>query len=131
MGQEASARAASAGLRPDSGAYQAQQTAITSNTARAAAEAERDTRIQAAIQNQQDIRSALGAAGGAIDTDLGRRERIADKTSLGILGETAITGDAFLTNALLAAQGKQTAPSPYGGGGMRGGSYGWFSGGGF
>lgn len=107
---DASSRAASAGLRQDSGVVQAQQNAIQSNAGRASGEAERDTRVQAAIQNQQDLRSALGTAGQAMDTDMGRRERIGGNAALGVLGNTAITGDAFLTNALLAAQGKQPAP---------------------
>lgn len=106
LAQEASARAASAGLRPDSGTVLAQQNAIKTNAANAAAGAERDTRVQAAIQNQQDLRSAIGTGGQAIAQDIGMRRDIGRDAALGVLGETSITGDAFLTNALLAAQGK-------------------------
>lgn len=122
LAQEASARAASAGLRPDSGTVLAQQNAIKTNAANAAAGAERDTRVQAAIQNQQDLRSAIGTGGQAISQDIGMRRDIGRDAALGVLGETAITGDAFLTNALLAAQGKPQVNVNQFPGGMTGGT---------
>lgn len=122
MADEASARAASAGLRPDSGSVLAQQNAIRTNAANQAAGAERDTRVQAAIQNRQDLGSAIGTAGQAIDTDIGRRAGIGRDAALGVLGESAITGDAFLTNALLAANGKPAVNINQYPGGMTGGT---------
>lgn len=103
LSQQAADRAASSGLRSDSGTVLNQQSAIQQTGANQVSNAERDVQIQAAIQNQQDMRSALGAASGAIGEDLGRRERLSRDAALGVLGESSIQGDAFLTNAMLAA----------------------------
>lgn len=105
LSQQAGDRAASAGLRSDAGTVLGQQAGIQARGAQQVTEGERNMDIQAAIQNQQDLRSALGAASGAISEDLGRRERLADRAALGVLGESSIQGDAFLANAMLSANG--------------------------
>ncbi len=104
---------ASAGIRPDSGLAQAQDQQIRTQAGAQAQNMESQARIQQAMQNQVDLRSALQVGGNAISQDLGTRERLANTAATGVLGETAIKGDAYLSAALLGAQGKgQNQPWP-------------------
>lgn len=102
--EESQQRRASAGIRPDSGIAQAQDQQISTNAANQAQTQETQARIQQAIQNQTDMRSAIGTAGPAIQQDIGLRERLAQGAAQGVLGETAIKGDAFTMAAMLGAQ---------------------------
>jgi len=104
QGQQAAARAASLGMGR-SGSALAQQQGIQNRAASDIANNERNVRTQAAIQNGQDLRSAIGVGGQAIQGDLGMRAGLAGTAARDVLGTTQMFGDAFLTNALLGANG--------------------------
>lgn len=103
--QQAAARAASMGMGR-SGSAMAQQGGIQNRAASDIANNERNVRTQAAIQNGQDLRSAIGVGGQAIQGDVGMRANLAGTAARDVLGTTQMFGDAFLTNALLGANGQ-------------------------
>lgn len=92
-------RAAAAGVGR-SGSAQASMDAINNQAAGAMASGERDTRIQASIQNQNDLRSAMGAALPVVNEQTQSKNALDTTAARDILGTSSFTGDAFLSAAM-------------------------------
>lgn len=97
-------RAAAGGVLRSGGANAAQD-AIANNASGQMADAERSTRIQAAIQNQQDLRSAMGAALPGIAENTQARNSLDKTAAVDVLGGSSYSGDAFLSNMMAGKQG--------------------------
>lgn len=110
MGGIARDRAAAGGVLR-SGSSQAAEDAIRNNAASQMASGERDIRVQAAIQNQQDLRSAMGAALPVINEETTAKTGLDTTAARDILGQSSFTGDAFLSAAMA---GKQNQPQTAG-----------------
>lgn len=93
-------RAAASGVLR-SGAAQSQEDAIRNNAASQMASGERDIRVQAAIQNGQDLRSAMAAALPGINEETTQKANLDTTAARDVLGGTQYMGDAFLSSALM------------------------------
>lgn len=103
-------REAARGTLRSGGATAALDT-VRNRTADAMSEGERDIRVKAAIQNGQDLRSAMGAALPGISEKTNSLNQLDTTAARDILGGSSYSGDAFLTNALMGKpQGQQFAP---------------------
>lgn len=100
MGGLARDRAAASGVLR-SGAAASQEDAIRNNAASAMASGERDIRVQAAIQNGQDLRSAMAAALPGINEETTQKANLDTTAARDVLGGTQYMGDAFLSSALM------------------------------
>lgn len=109
LAQAAGDRAASMGVGRDQGQFA--QDRIYRSAANQQSEGERDTRIKAAIQNGQDIRSALQVGGNAIQQDQGMRRDIVGEAQRAI-GESQVYGDTFVTNAMLGGANPNMPKAP-------------------
>lgn len=98
-------RAASMGTGRDEGERQAMSA--YRSAANQAAEGSRQLDVQRAVQNGQDIRSAIQSGGQQTSTDWQHQQAIAGG-ALQSLGNAQFSGDAFLQSALAAA-GAQSA----------------------
>lgn len=101
---QAGDRAAASGVGR-SGSANAAIEGINNSAARSLAEIERDTRVQAALQNKQDLRSALGAALPGISEETGAKTNLDLAAARDVLGASSFYGDAFLSNLLNGKQG--------------------------
>lgn len=93
-------RAAASGVLR-SGASISQEDAIRNNAASQMASGERDIRVQAAIQNGQDLRSAMAAALPGINEETTQKANLDTTAARDVLGGTQYMGDAFLSSALM------------------------------
>lgn len=96
-------RAAAGGVLRSGGAN-ASQDSIANNAASQMAEGERSTRIQAAIQNQQDLRSAMGAALPVVGENTQAKNSLDRTAAVDVLGGSSYSGDAFLSNMMAGKQ---------------------------
>lgn len=99
-------------------------TSIRNQANQAVTEGERNTRVQAAVQNQQDARTAISTGSQATQGDIGTRERLAGSAARDVLGTSSFYGDAWLQNMLNGQGNNQSGqyggfvPTPgYGGAG--------------
>jgi len=103
-------REAARGTLRSGGATAALDT-VRNRTADAMSAGESDIRVKAAIQNGQDLRSAMSAALPGISEKTNSLNQLDTTAARDILGGSSYSGDAFLTNALMGKpQGQQFAP---------------------
>lgn len=119
--QTSADRAAAMGVTR-SGGENTDQNAIQTNAANAMATGERQARIQQAVQNQQDVRSALGSALPVVGENQQSKNALDLSAVRDVLGTSSIYGDAFLSNLLMggAQRPKVNLPNTYPGSGDAG-----------
>jgi hypothetical protein len=103
LARAAGDRAASMGVGRDVG--QMAQERIYRQAGQQQTQSETDLDVKATMQNFQDRRGTLAAAGGAIQQDQGARRDIVNEAQRAI-GESQVYGDAFLSTALMGRQGQ-------------------------
>jgi hypothetical protein len=122
--QTSADRAAAMGVTR-SGGQNTDQNAIQTNAAGAMNENERQGRIQQALTNKQDERSAIGSALPVVGEAQSSKNALDLSAVRDVLGTSSIYGDAFLSNLLMGGGQQQKVNRPPTG--MTGGSAGFFN----